>query len=456
MTMRIGLRHKPLLPAVALLLLLTVIFLPSTVPPAAAASGKEDPVVVIEVEGMITAGLQGFITRQVAEAEKGGAQLFVMILDTPGGLVDATIKINQALMGANLPVAVLVAPSGAIAASAGSFIVLSADIAAMAPGTTVGAAHPVELTPEGSSPADDKTTNFLAEHLRSLAKTKGRPVDIAEKFVTENLTLSAWDAEEAGVVDLLASNLGDLLQQLEGRRVEKEGREYLLHTSEAPLQYPGMIIREKVQNLLSDPQVAFLLLMVGLLGLYFGFSNPGTFVPEVLGGILLIMGIYGIGLFDTSTTGVILLLLGVGLVMAEIFSPGFGILGIGGALALAAGAVMLPFEPLMSADWYGSFRMTALGIVLAIVILAAVVTYAIVYSRRRWPDGGYYFKTPLQGVAVSDLDPEGQIKARGELWLARSDDGARIEAGTLVRVVRSETLMLWVRPLEAGTDEKSD
>lgn len=423
---------------------------------AAAAPENAGPVFVVEVEGMITAGKLNFLIRQTGEAVKQEAQLFVIVLDTPGGLVDATIKINQTLMSAPLPVAVLVAPSGAIAASAGSFIVLSADIAAMAPGTTVGAAHPVELTPEGSAPADEKTTAFLAEHLRSLAKAKGRPADLAEKFVTENLSLSAWDAEEAGVIDLLASDLSDLLKQLDGTVVEKDGREYHLHTSAAPLRYPGMTLSEKMQNLLSDPQVAFLLLMVGLLGLYFGFSTPGTFVPEVLGGILLIMGIYGIGLFDINTTGIILLLLGAGLVITEIFTPGFGVLGIGGTLSLMAGAVLLPFEPLMSADWYGSFRLTAIGIVLAILLLAAAVTSAVVYSRRRWQEGGSYFKPPQRGITVSDLDPEGQIKARGELWLARSDDGSRIEAGTGVEVVRSETLILWVRPLEDSTDPDKD
>ncbi|NLA27236.1 MAG: nodulation protein NfeD [Firmicutes bacterium] len=438
----------PLFPFTSIIIFLLSVVLLSAFLPGTACAAFDDEVVVIEVEGMITAGQQNFIIRQVEDAEARGAQLFVIIMDTPGGLVDATIKINQALMGASLPVAVLVAPSGAIAASAGSFIVLSADIAAMAPGTTIGAAHPVEMTPEGSAPADEKTTNFLAEHLRSLAKAKGRPEDIAEKFVTENLSLSAWDAEEAGVVDLLASNLIDLLQQLDGTVVEKEGLEYQLHTSAASLHYPGMTLSEKMQNLLSDPQVAFLLLALGMLGLYFGFSNPGTFVPEVFGGILLIMGIYGIGLFDINTTGIILLLLGAGLIIAEIFTPGFGVLGIGGALSLMAGAVMLPFEPLMSADWYGSFRLTAIGITLAIVILAAAVTAAVVYSRRRWREGGSYFKPPERGIAVSDLDPEGQIKARGELWLARSEDGTKIETGTEVEIVRSETLFLWVRSLK--------
>lgn len=429
-----------------LFLLLAVFLMLAAITPASAGPVDAAPVVVVEIEGMITAGKLNFLVRQTADAVIEEAQLLVIVMDTPGGLVDATIKINQTLMNAPLPVAVLVAPTGAIAASAGSFIVLSADIAAMAPGTTIGAAHPVELTPEGSTPADEKTTTFLAEHLRSLAKARGRPADIAEKFVTENLSLSAWDAKDTGVIDLLASDVGDLLEQLDGRVVEKDGREYRLHTAAATIYYPEMTLSEKIQHFLSNPQIAFILLSLGLLGLYFGFSNPGTFVPEVIGGILLIMGIYGIGLFDTNTTGVILLLLGAGLVIAEIFTPGFGVLGIGGALSLMAGAILLPLEPLMSAEWYQSFRLTAIGIVLALLLLAAAVTSAVVYSRRRWKDGGSYFKPPQRGIAVSDIDPEGQIKARGELWLARSDEGSRITAGTEVQIVRSETLRLWVRP----------
>lgn len=436
---------------VAVLILMTVFDSAAT---AAAESGGH--VVVIEVEGTITAGQLGFIRRQIEASVEHDAQMLVLLLDTPGGLVDATIDITKTMMSATIPVAVLVSPAGAIAASAGSFIIISSDIAAMAPGTTVGAAHPVQLTAEGSTPADDKTTIFLADHLRNLANNKGRPADLAEKFVLENLTMSAEDAHEAGMINYLAKDLWDLLEQLDGTVVEKDGREYPLQLTAAELVYPEMNIREKMQNLLSDPQVAFFLLMLGLLGLYLGFSNPGTFVPEVIGGILLVMGVYGIGLFDTSTTGIVLLLLGVGLLLAEIFTPGFGVLGIGGSISLMAGAVMLPLEPLMSTEWHRSFRLTAVGIVLAVVLLVAAISYAVIYSRRRWKDGGSYFQPPSKGIAISELNPEGQIKARGELWLARSDDGSTIPQGTEVEIIRAETLFLWVRPLGAKADSDND
>lgn len=421
-----------------------------------AAPEEEGSILVIEVEGTITVGQLDYISRQIERAEEQEAQLLVLVMDTPGGLVDATITITKNMMGAPLPIAVLVAPSGAIAASAGSFILLSSDIAAMAPGTTVGAAHPVELTPEGSAPSDDKTAKFLAEHLRNLAKTKGRPADLAEQFVTENLTLSAEEALKSGAIDYLAGNLDDLLEQLDGVVVEKKGHKYTLQTLNVKPQYPEMSIREQVQHFLSDPRVAFFLLMLGLLGLYLGFSNPGTFVPEVIGGILLIMGVYGIGLFDTNITGIILLLLGIGLIIAEIFTPGFGVLGVGGAISLIAGALLLPIEPLMSSEWHRSFRLTAAGVVVSIVLLMGVIAYAVIYSRRRWRDGSSYFQPPKKGVVVSEINPEGQIRARGELWLARSDSGEQIAVGTEVEIVRAETLYLWVRPLEkkAGSDNE--
>ncbi len=435
--------------------LVLLLGLAAAVKPAGASVKKtpEGAVVVIEVGGTITAGQLHYLKRQIEESVEQGAQLMVVILNTPGGLVDATMEINRAFLNARIPIAVLVAPSGAIAASSGAFIVLSADIAAMAPGTTIGAAHPVALSPEGTIPADEKTTLFLAEHLRSLARAKGRPLEIAEKFVTENLTLNSWDALELGVIEYLVSDLDELLAELDGLEVEKQGRSYTLSTAGAVLRRGEMNLREKLQNWLSDPQIAFLLLMLGVLGIYFGLNAPGTFVPEVIGGILLVMGIYGIGLFDTNTAGIVLLILGIGLIIAEIFTAGFGVLGIGGAVCLLAGAILLPFEPLMAAEWYASFRLTVFGVVIGITILALLIAQRVIVSRRKWKGGSPYFK-PVKGVAVSEIAPEGMIKARGELWKARSHDGSGIAVGTEVEVIRAETLTLWVRPVKDEPEKK--
>ncbi|MDW7740134.1 MAG: nodulation protein NfeD [Bacillota bacterium] len=421
----------------------------------AQGSAAERPIHVIELEGAITAGQGNYLERQFEIALERDSQLVVVIMDTPGGLVDATLKINQLFMNANLPVAVLVAPSGAIAGSAGAFILISSDIAAMAPGTTVGAAQPITFSPEGTDTADEKTVIFYANHLRSMAEEKGRPPDIAERFVTENLTLTSREALDSGLIDYIVPGINELLEAVDETVVVKQGVSYNLNTADAPIYMEEMNIRERLQNWLSDPQISFLILMLGLLGIYFGINAPGTFVPEVTGVILVILGIYGIGLFDTNTTGLILLLLGAGLIVAEIFTAGFGIFGIGGAAAMVAGAILLPMEPLMAREWYATFLITVVGTVIGLLIIIIFVAQRVIQSRRQWHEGSTYFLPPEKGITVSKLNPEGMIKARGELWKARSQDGKNIPAGTEVEVVKAETLMLWVRRAEKDKKDNS-
>lgn len=437
-------------------IILAALILMALFPSAASASDSERPVYLVELEGAITAGQKTFLERQVELALENDAQLFLLRMNTPGGLVDATLEINELFLNAEIPIAVLVAPSGAIAGSAGAFIIISSDIAAMAPGTTVGAAQPIAISPEGATAADEKTTIFYSTHLRSMAREKGRPEDIAEKFVTENLTLDAREALDEGVIEYLALNVPDLLQQLEGTTIEKQGQTYRLNTADAPVIEDEMTISERLQNWLSDPQIAFLVLMLGVLGIYFGLSAPGTIVPEVTGAILVVMGIYGIGLFDTNTTGIVLLLLGVGLIAAEIFTSGFGILGIGGSLSLVAGAVLLPTEPLMARDWYGTFLVTVVGTVLGLVIIIIVVAQRVIHSRKTWTGGSAYFNPPEKGVVVKELNPDGMIKSGGELWKAQSEDGSTIEEGTEVELVRAETLNLWVKPRNMDIEKGQD
>jgi membrane-bound serine protease (ClpP class) len=427
------------------LMIITLLVIAISLVPVSSVFAAEKPVHVVELEGAITTGQKNYLERQIEQAIVADAQLFILVMNTPGGLVDATLQINELFLNAPLPVAVLVAPSGAIAGSAGAFIIISSDIAAMAPGTTVGAAQPIAISPEGTSEADDKTTKFYAAHLRSMAREKGRPEDIAERFVTENLTLDAREALEEGLIEYIAGDVSALLEELDGKRINKNDDSFILNTAGAPLIYDEMNLRERFQNWLSDPQIAFLVLMLGILGIYFGLNAPGTIVPEVSGAILLIMGIYGIGLFDTNTTGIILLLVGIGLIVAEVFTAGFGILGIGGAISMVAGAVLLPMEPLMARDWYAAFITTVVGTVLGLVLIILFVVQRIVQSRKQWRDGSTYFNPPKSGIVVTDIDPEGMIKARGELWKARSEDGSVIKAGSEVEVVRAETLLLWVK-----------
>ena len=439
--------YKYLLVAILLFLTTTILIfaLPASSTTTKETESSARTVYLIEVEGVITAGQKNFIKRQVDNATDMESQLLIVRINTPGGLVDATMKINELFLNAPLPVAVLVAPSGAIAGSAGTFILMASDIASMAPGTTIGAAQPVAISPEGAREAGEKTVTFYASYMRNTAEEQGRPGDIAERFVTENLSLGSRESLEKGMIDYIAGNVHELMNEIDGKEIEKLGKIYKLNTADAPIEQGEMTRAERLQNWLSNPQIAFLVLMAGFLGIYLGFSTPGTIVPEVGGLILLIMGIYGIGLFDVNTTGIILVLVGIGLITAEIFTSGFGVLGTGGAISLAVGAIMLPVEPFMASDWYPDFIVTVGGVVLGLVIIMVVVIQRIIQSRRRWTGGSEHFNPPKKGVTVNELNPEGRIKSRGEYWSARSIDGSTIPAGREVEVVKAETLILWVK-----------
>ncbi len=403
---------------------------------------------VVDIEGMITAGQLSYLERELEKAATSETDLLVIRLNTQGGLVDVTFKINEAILNTSIPVVVFVTPSGAIAASAGAFILLAGDIAAMSPGTTVGAAQPLSITSGGVQEAADKTQTFLANHARSLAEQNNRPEDIATGFVMDNLTLTANESLQEGLIDYIATDLENLLLQMHGTIIEKHGQSIELETADSQIIYREMSLRERVQKSVSNPQIAFLLLMLGLMGIYFGLSTPGTFVPEVLGAILLIIGIYGIGLFDTNTTGIILIIIGFGLITGEIFTSGFGILGIGGIISLLIGALLLPHEPLMGFDWYGAFIRTVIGIIIGIAIILIFVIQRIIYSHRHPMSESTNLTIPNTGVVVEELAPIGMIKSKGELWSAKSFDGTTIPLGQEVEVIKEESFKLIVKPKE--------
>ncbi len=414
---------------------------------SAPAEARESPldIYLVEMEGTITQGKSSFLDRQISAIDAEEVQAMVILLDTPGGLVDATLDLAKSFGESPVPIIVFVTPSGAIAASAGAFILVSSDIAAMSPGTSVGAAMPVAISPAGTGEADEKTTSFLAGHMESLAEEKGRPPDVARRFVTENLTLSAREAEEKGIADLVAPNFPALLESLDGWEGVKNEQPYTLQTEGAAVVEQEMDLRERFQDGVSDPQLAFMLLMAGAMGLYVGFGMPGTFVPEVLGGIALVLGIYGLGMFDTNTAGIILLVLGFGLLAAELFTGGFGVLGVGGAASIVLGAILLPSEPLMAPDWYSSFLATAIGVGAAVGIVAFIIVYMFASTWRRRKEGADFFRPAEKVVVTQDLNPEGTVKMRGEIWRAKSSDGSEIPKGSQAEVVDQEGLLLIVQ-----------
>ncbi|MBI2875101.1 MAG: hypothetical protein HYY09_08425, partial [Firmicutes bacterium] len=386
------------------------------------STGLPGEVVVLELRGAVNSSTAEYLEQGLREAGKTGAQAVVLLLDTPGGLVKATLRILEILLESPVPVIVYVHPRGAIAASAGAFILTASHLAAMSPGTTVGAAMPVEMSPsEGgrTRAADQKTISFLAGHMRSVARERNRPENTAELFVTENLTLDAQEALQRNMIEFVAGDLEALLAAADGNMVKTAGREETLETAGAVTRSfrMGPVLRWK--SFLADPTVALILLIGGALVLYLGAAAPGTGIPEIGGALALLLGIFGLGLFDSRTTGVILLALGLGLLVAEAFTPTFGILGLGGVLSLFLGAITLPAEPLLPGAWFRAFRITAAGAALAGGGLAVGVFAGVLRARRR---RRRHTDSPFpEGTVATVVRPgsRGLVRVGGELWNAR-------------------------------------
>lgn len=423
--------------------------------PATAATPDNSPTVYsIDVTGPITAGNAAQIRRGIQTAADQGAQALVLRLDTPGGLVTATLDIVQEVLSAEVPVLVLVAPRGAIAASAGSFLLLSGHVAAMAPGTTTGAAMPVALSPAGEAPetADDKTVLFLAGHIRSIASERGRPPEVAERFVTENLTLETTEALDSGVIDLVAEDLRDLLQRVHGREIALPGPDRTLNTRDAEIRHLEMTRAERLTDLVSNPQLTFILILIGVYGLVIGFNSPGTFVPEVLGAICLVLGLYGLGLFEISIAALLMIVLGIGLLVAEAFTPTFGVLAVGGTVSLVLGILFLPTEPLMPARWFAMFRLMATGVGISASVFMVVLLRGILRLRRSRVVHGDAEFNGLRALVVEPCDPSGLVRVQGEIWEAQSADGQLIPEGDSAIVTGRRGMVLLVDRETAGAD----
>ena len=403
---------------------------------AEAQQSHKNEILSISVEGTITAGTTQFIKESIKEAEDGQYQALLVLIDTPGGLVDATLDIIKDILNASVPVITYVHPRGAIAASAGTFITLAGHVAAMSPGTTIGAAMPVTMQPgqEGQQKASEKTITFLAGHMRNIAEERGRPAEQAERFVTENLTLGAAAAEKDGMIEIVSGDIDDLLAQLDGRKVSVGDEEIRLNTEGAELTEKEMSTSQKISSFISNPQIAFILLMLGIYGIFFGLNMPGTFVPEIIGVISLILALFGLGMFDISALGIVLIVMGVILFVVEAFTPTFGIFTTLGAAALVLGALMLPVEPMLPQAWYRNFIITVLGMAAVTVGFFTLVITKVISVSRKPRVHEHFGMMGFEGTTTEDLDPNGLIKIRGEWWKARSADGEPIPKESSVTV----------------------
>jgi membrane-bound serine protease (ClpP class) len=414
---------------------------------AAQAPSAGNTIVVADYDGIIHPIAAEFFDEVLAHADTSGARATVFVLRTPGGLLDSTRTMVSRMIAARAPVVVYIAPSGSRAASAGFIITLAADVAAMAPGTHVGAAHPVQSNGQGPSDPvmNEKVAEDTAAYVRTLAASRQRNVALAAEAVLHSKAFTEQEAltAEPPLIDLVAHDLDDLLKQLDGRRVKRfDGREVTLDTKGAALQRIEMTRRQQFLSTIAHPQIAYLLLSLGMLGLVVELWNPGAIAPGVVGGISLLLALFAFQVIPVNVTGILLIVLGVSLLLLEIKVPSFGVLGIGGVISLMVGSVMITSEVPGVRVSYGVIVPVALAFSGILLFLGRLALAA----QRLRPVTGMEGLLGHEGRVVAALGPEaaGQIAVRGELWRAVSR--TPVSAGATVRIIAVDGLTLIVEP----------
>ena len=402
----------------------------------------------IAIDASINPAVGDFIRENIGQSAQEGALALIIQLDTPGGLLNSTKSIVKDMLGAPLPVLLYVSPSGAGAGSAGVFITLAGHIAAMAPGTTIGAAHPVASGGQNiEGDMREKIENFTVSFIESIAQRRGRNVEWAEKAVRESVSITEVEALEKNVVDLVATDVHDLLSQASGREVEVGSEKITLDFTAAQLSEGRfnivtveMRLKHKVLNILADPNIAYLLMMAGMLGLYLEFSNPGLLFPGLAGGICLILALTAFQVLPINYTGLVLIGLGMALLIAEMFLPSFGILGVSGIVAFVLGSLFLFDTPdaELAVD-----RGIIFAASLAVGTFMFVVGSLAVRAWRRPAASGVEGLQGEIGEVRTRLGPQGKVWVHGEYWTAESDE--EIEVGQKVQIVAVDHLVLHVR-----------
>ena len=433
--------------------------------PADGAGGGENPaagknVYLLEIDGPIGPASRDYVVRGIERAADEGAVLVVLRMDTPGGLDASMRDIIKAILGSEVPVAGWVGPSGARAASAGTYILYASHVAAMASATNLGAATPVQIGVGSPLPSDgedneDSEQDSVAQdagsrkavedavaYIRGLAMRHDRNADWAERAVRESVSLSAGRALDMKVIDLLADSIEDLLDDIDGREVSMATGRMTLHTAGATTTELKPDWRNRLLSVISNPTLAYILLMVGIYGLLLEGYNPGALVPGIIGGICLLLALYAFQILPINYAGLLLILLGFALIVVELFVPSVGILGIGGVVSVVIGSIIL-----VDSDVPGMGINT--GLIAAMGLAAALIFFAIVYlAARAWRRPVYTGRETLDGRLAEAVDDfangKGRVYIEGEDWSARSDEP--IAAGQTVEVLKAEGLFLTVRP----------
>jgi membrane-bound serine protease (ClpP class) len=398
---------------------------------------------LIVIDGSINPAVDDFIRESIARAKANSARALIIQLDTPGGLLSSTRTIVKEILGAPVPIMVYVAPSGSGAGSAGVFITMSGHIAAMASGTNIGAAHPVAGGgQEIKGVMGEKIENFTASFSETIARQRGRNADWAIQAVRKSVSITEKEALRLNVIDIVARDVDDLLKQAEGRKVDLEGRPHTLSVKDAKVIPHEMNLKQRLINIIADPNIAYLLLMAGILGLYMEFSHPGVIFPGVAGAICLILALISLQVLSFNYAGLALIFLGVALLIGEAFIPSFGVLGIGGVISLALGSFLL-FDTQNSG--VGVDRSIIFAAVATLSSFVLAISYLVYRSQKSRPTLGLEGMLGEIGDVRAKLNPAGRVFVHGEHWNAEAE--GEIDVGEKVEVVGYRGLNLKVRRL---------
>jgi membrane-bound serine protease (ClpP class) len=424
-----------------------LILLASGLALTAQVKSSPEPVVDhISIDGTINPAVHDFIRESISRARSRGSRALVIQLDTPGGLLESTQSIVKDLLGSPVPVIVYVAPSGAGAASAGTFITLAAHVAAMAPGTNIGAAHPVAGSgQEIKGVMGEKIENFTASFAETIAQKRGRNADWAIQAVRKSVSITEKEALKKNVIDVVANNVEDLLRQADGKKVDLDGKEVALAVKNARVERFEMSLKQKILDRLAHPNIAYLLMMAGILGLYMEFSHPGVIFPGVAGAICLLLAFISLQILPINYGGLVLMILGISLLIAEAFLPSFGVLGVGGAIALVFGSLLLIDSEDTDLAIDRSIIFAAAGTVAAYMM---TVGYLVLRTQKSKKSLGTEGMVGEIGEARTALNPTGRVFVHGEQWSAEGE--GEIGAGEKVEVVGVDGMRLKVRRASQG------
>ena len=411
----------------------------------ASALAQQPVVYTMQIEGPIEPALALYVHRSIQIAERNDAQALIVLIDTPGGLGDSMDSITKDFFASDVPIVVYVWPQGAKAASAGAIITLAANIAAMSPATNIGAAHPVAIGGEQPDQVmSKKLENDAAASARKIAEKRGRNVKVSEDFVRKSISLTEREALKQGAIDIIAKDQKDLLRQINGRKVQTANRVVIINSRNADVRTIAPSLRERFLHVVGNPNVAYILMLIAIYGIIFELQNPGSVFPGVVGGIALILALFSFAVLPVNLAGVLLIVLGIALLVTDVFLPGHGILTVGGLIAFVIGSVIL-FETRSPV-----FRISVTLVVTMAAVTGAFFLFAVGAGIRAQKAKVVTGKEGMIGQVVearTDIAPKGKVFAEGSWWNAVTE-GEPIKKGELVCITGMDKLLLRVKKQE--------